>query len=59
MAPRPPKFKPPPPLRELTGRADTARYQVSCHTVAVQGEPHLYFHYRPSDETTELELVPT
>ncbi|UYZ63791.1 hypothetical protein [Hymenobacter weizhouensis] len=47
-----------PLLRELTLRTDTTRYTLSRHTVAVQGEPHLYFHYRHDDETAELLVSP-
>ncbi|UOQ52118.1 hypothetical protein [Hymenobacter cellulosivorans] len=47
-----------PLLRELTLRTDTTRYSLSRHTIAVQGEPNLYFYYRQDDETAELLLYP-
>ncbi|MCB2408682.1 hypothetical protein [Hymenobacter lucidus] len=48
----------PPLLRELTLRTDTTRYSLSRNTIAVQGEPNLYFYYRQDDETAELLLYP-
>ncbi|MBC8082311.1 MAG: hypothetical protein H7Z21_03810 [Hymenobacter sp.] len=47
-----------PLLRELVLRTDTTRYQLSRNTVAVQGEPQLYFYYRQEDETAALEVYP-
>ncbi|TGE13845.1 hypothetical protein [Hymenobacter elongatus] len=49
---------PPPLLRDLALRVDTARYSLSRTTIAVQGEPNLYFYYRQNDETAELLVYP-
>ncbi|UPL47535.1 hypothetical protein [Hymenobacter sublimis] len=47
-----------PLVRDLSVRTDTTRYSLSRNTVAVQGEPHLYFTYRQDDETAELLVYP-
>lgn len=47
-----------PLVRDLSLRTDTTRYSLSRHTVAVQGEPHLYFYYRQDDEPAELLVYP-
>jgi hypothetical protein len=47
-----------PLLRDVTLRTDTAAYQLSRHTVIVQGEPTLFFWFRRDDETVELRLYP-
>ncbi|WP_324677999.1 hypothetical protein [Hymenobacter sp. GOD-10R] len=50
---------PGPLLRDLTLRIDTASYALSRNTIAVQGEPNLYFYYQKEDETAELQIYPT
>ncbi|GAB2947445.1 hypothetical protein GCM10027048_10490 [Hymenobacter coalescens] len=45
-------------LRDVALRTDTATYQLSRHTVIVQGEPTLFFWFRRDDETVELRLYP-
>ncbi|OON68594.1 hypothetical protein B0919_13220 [Hymenobacter sp. CRA2] len=47
-----------PLLRDVSLRTDTATYQLSRHTVVVQGEPTLFFWFRRDDETVELRLYP-
>ena len=46
-------------LRDLALRIDTTRYTLSRNTIAVQGEPNLYFYYQKEDETAELQIYPT
>jgi len=46
-------------LRDLVVRVDTASYSLSRNTIAVQGEPNLYFYYQKEDETAELQIYPT
>lgn len=47
-----------PLLRDVALRTDTATYQLSRHTVLVQGEPTLFFWFRRDDETVELRFYP-
>ncbi|RTQ48224.1 hypothetical protein EJV47_17505 [Hymenobacter gummosus] len=47
-----------PLLRDVTLRTDTASYQLSRHTVIVQGEPTLFFWFRRDDETVEVRFYP-
>lgn len=47
-----------PLLRDVSLRTDTATYQLSRHTVVVQGEPTLFFWFRRDDETVEVRLYP-
>ncbi|WP_236647169.1 hypothetical protein [Hymenobacter busanensis] len=47
-----------PLLRDVALRTDTATYQLSRHTVVLQGEPTLFFWFRRDDETVELRLTP-
>ncbi|QDA61558.1 hypothetical protein [Hymenobacter jejuensis] len=47
-----------PLLRDLVLRTDTSNYALSRNTIAVQGEPNLYFYYRQEDETAEVLAYP-
>ncbi|GAB3295189.1 hypothetical protein [Hymenobacter tenuis] len=47
-----------PLVRDVSLRTDTSRYSLSRHTIAIQGEPHLFFTYRQDDEIAELLVYP-